>query len=331
MNEIKQEDQNKVGPSNNSVQQHSKSTLTKDLNSVATNGRGHEVAPKNANNQKKFVSNRRNNIQRNRDKRDRFKKNGPEQEKGKGSLSVSKAPWRKGLSIEMLNQVTELVTSLDGTFSEQEVCNTLRSFHFDVVQTREALIARKNKLWSAVAQKSLQSQGPVPSTAAEQTHSVPAASVSVLPPTLNSAPNVKSDPTTLTQANSTSQISSDSKNTSSEVLSTSEDKKVIDPENLQKAIEANLSKWLDIRKEFEAIAETTNKQIQALAAEKKSLEEKKRNLEEELANVTSRLQALDAEISRLEKERIERLRILDEKSKSLQTPLSSATTTPTTK
>jgi hypothetical protein len=57
-----------------------------------------------------------------------------------GSVSPATAPWRKGLSFEMMDKVTELVKSLDGAFTEQEVCNTLRNNHFDISRTREELL-----------------------------------------------------------------------------------------------------------------------------------------------------------------------------------------------
>jgi septal ring factor EnvC (AmiA/AmiB activator) len=101
--------------------------------------------------------------------------------------------------------------------------------------------------------------------------------------------------------------------------------KAFDLENLGKAIDDNLSKWLNLRKEFDEIAQTTEKQIQGLTAEKKSLEEKKKTLETELDKVTTQLQSVNAEIERLEKERIERLRELNEKSKILQSQLNNKT------
>jgi septal ring factor EnvC (AmiA/AmiB activator) len=102
--------------------------------------------------------------------------------------------------------------------------------------------------------------------------------------------------------------------------------KVLDLENLGKAIDDNLSKWLNLRKEFDEIAQTTEKQIQGLTAEKKTLEEKKRTLETELEKVTAQLQSVNTEIERLEKERIERLRELNEKSKILQSQFNNKTT-----
>jgi hypothetical protein len=55
-------------------------------------------------------------------------------------VSPATAPWRKGLSFEMMEKVTELVKSLEGAFNEQEVCNTLRNNHFDISRTREELL-----------------------------------------------------------------------------------------------------------------------------------------------------------------------------------------------
>jgi hypothetical protein len=245
--------------------------------------------PKDNTNKPKQPNNNNNNQQRRRKEGGNNNNNNNNKPKQQGNQQQAPStPTLKGkLTTEQYELVLEVVQGTGGYFSEQEAWATLQQNNSSVKNTIEVLNQKKGSNWSAIVRGGLPQAQPV---VQQQQPAAPKAQ---------------------------SQKANQKKKADNQANGHQEKAEKVDPivkeQDLIRDIENNLEEWAKLKNQLESVKNgelQTN--LNKLSDERALLKKRQGELEQELKTIKSTLVTVESEITKLEKEKIQKLKALEE-------------------
>jgi hypothetical protein len=250
--------------------------------------------PKQANNNNNNSNNANGQQQQQRRRKEGGNANGnnkPKQQQGNQQQAPSTPTLRGKLTAEQYELVVEVVQGTGGYFSEQEAWATLQENNQNAKHTIEVLNQKKGSNWSAMVRKGLPQAQPV---VQQQQPAAPKEKP-------QSRPNQKKK--TETQANGHQVEKVDP---------------IVKEQDLIRDIENNLEEWAKLKNQLESVK---NGELQSnltkLGEDRALLKKRQGELEQELKTIKSTLVTVETEINKLEKEKAQQLKALEEEKVKL--------------
>jgi len=224
--------------------------------------------------------------------------NKPKQQQGNQQQAPSTPTLKGKISNEHYDLVLEVVQGTSGYFSEHEAWATLQENNQNVKNTIEVLNQKKGSNWSAMVRKGLPQSQPV---------------VQQQQP---AAPKEK------TQSRPNQKKKADNQANGNHVAEKVEKVEKVDPavkeQDLIRDIENNLEEWAQLKNKLESVKNgelQTN--LNKLADERTLLKKRQAELEQELKTIKSTLVTVESEFTKLEKEKAQQLKALEEEKAKL--------------
>jgi hypothetical protein len=238
-------------------------------------------------NKPKGNNNNNNNTQQRRRKEggNNNNNNKPKQQQANPQQAPSTPTLKGKIPAEHYELVLEVVRGTGGYFSEQEAWATLQTNSHNVKNTIEVLNQKKGSNWSAIVRGGLPQVQPQPVVQQQ-----PAAAKA------QSRPNQKKKADNQTNGHQVEKV-----------------EPVVKEQDLIRDIENNLEEWARLKNQLESVK---NGDLQAnltkLGEERTLLKKRQVELELELKTIKSTLVTVDTEITKLEKEKNQQLKALEE-------------------
>lgn len=258
------------------------------------NGANGSPKPNNNNNNKPKQGNNNNaNGQQRRPKQggNNTPNNKPKQQQGNQQQAPSTPTLKGKISNEHYELVLEVVQGTNGYFSEHEAWATLQDNNHNVKNTIEVLNQKKGSNWSAMVRKGLPQSQPVvqqqqPAAPKEKTQS---------------RPNQKKKADNQANGNHVEKVDP-----------------VVKEQDLIRDIENNLEEWAQLKNKLESVK---NGELQInltkLTDDRALLKKRQAELEQELKTIKSTLATVETDINKLEKEKAQHLKALEEEKAKL--------------
>lgn len=257
------------------------------------NGANGSPKPNNNNNNKPKQANNNNSNGQQRRRKEGGNNNGnnkPKQQQGTQQQAPSTPTLKGKISNEHYDLVLEVVQGTAGYFSEHEAWATLQENNHNVQQTIQVLNQKKTSNWSAMVRKGLPQSQPV----AQQQPAAPKEKP-------QSRPNQKKKADNQTNGHQVEKVDP-----------------VVKEQDLIRDIENNLEEWAQLKNKLESVKNgelQTN--LNKLAEERALLKKRQSELEQELKTIKSTLVTVETEFTKLEKEKAQQLKALEEEKAKL--------------